>query len=246
MIAATFQRAVMERIREPELMEEPLQARAYAEADFRSSDAAFLARFRQRLQTWGGPAAERRPLRILDLGCGPGNLSFPIAEALPAATLLALDGAAPMLRLARDRQALEPRRWPALRFELACLPLVPGALGTLPQAFQPPYQVLVSNSVLHHLHEPGVFWTAIRGFAAPGALLVLRDLRRPLNPTALRALVRRHAARAPAVLRRDFAHSLRAAFRPEEVVRQLRAAGLPQLQVAAEGDRYLDVWGSLP
>jgi hypothetical protein len=60
------------------------------------------------------------------------------------------------------------------------------------------------------------------------------------------ALVQRHAADAPPVLQRDYRASLHAAFTPEEVRGQLRAAGLAgSLQVAPTDDRYLEVWGRL-
>jgi hypothetical protein len=55
-----------------------------------------------------------------------------------------------------------------------------------------------------------------------------------------------HAADAPPVLRRDYRHSLHAAFRVEEVEAQVAEAGLSSLRVAAVADRYLEVWGRLP
>jgi hypothetical protein len=85
----------------------------------------------------------------------------------------------------------------------------------------------------------------VRQLAAPGALVVVRDLRRPASPAALDGLVQRHAAGAPALLRRDYALSLRAAFRQEEVSEQLRAAGLDGLTVREQDDRYLEVIGQL-
>jgi 2-polyprenyl-3-methyl-5-hydroxy-6-metoxy-1,4-benzoquinol methylase len=150
-----------------------------------------------------------------------------------------------MLEAARARQALEPRRWPGLRFLQARLPLAPEALAGLSTPFRPPYDLLVSNSLLHHLHDPAVLWGAIQTLAAPGALVVVRDLRRPMTETAVRGLMRRHAASAPAVLRRDFSHSLRAAFRPREVADQLTAAGLSHFTVTELGDRHLEVVGRL-
>ncbi|MFM7268056.1 MAG: class I SAM-dependent methyltransferase [Cyanobium sp.] len=234
----------MQRIPEPELMDQPLQARAYAQADFARSEAAFTRRV---LQVWAGRAAASsgRPARVLDLGCGPGNISFRLADALPDAAVVGLDGAAAMLERACWRQSLEPQRWPLLHWHRGLLPLAPDALQALPAAWAPPYDLLVSNSLLHHLHDPAGLWSTVRQLAAPGALVVARDLRRPTEAAALRALVRRHAARAPAVLRRDYAHSLAAAFRPQEVRLQLDAAGLQGLEVAAVDDRYLEVWGRL-
>ena len=249
----------MERIREPELMDDPLQARVYAEADFASSDQAFTNRILALLADPGRApcalAAEPAPplaapplavLRILDLGCGPGNISFRLAEALPRAALLGIDGAAAMLALAERQRLAAPERWPRLRFHQARLPLPEGTLDALGEPFAPPYGLIVSNSLLHHLHDPAVLWRAVGRWAAAGALVVVRDLRRPASLEALQELVERHASAAPPVLRRDYAASLAAAFRPEEVEVQLAAAGLTTLRVEALEDRYLEIRGRLP
>jgi trans-aconitate 2-methyltransferase len=238
----------MERICEPELMDEPLQAQAYAEADFSGSDQAFTERILELLAPHApGTAASGSPA-ILDLGCGPGNISFRLAAALPQAPVVGLDGAKAMLAWAQRQQQQEPGRWPHLHFQWARLPLSSEdllAFDALPAPFAPPYAVIVSNSLLHHLHDPAVLWQAVRQLAAPGALVVLRDLRRPPNPQALQEQVERHASSAPTVLRRDFANSLAAAFLPQEVEAQLEAAGLPHFQVASVDDRYLEVSGQL-
>jgi trans-aconitate methyltransferase len=230
----------MQRIPEPELMDEAAQALAYAEADFSLSDQALVERILQCLAASG-----LAPQRMVDLGCGPGNISFRLAEALPAVPLLAIDGAAAMLEPALRLQQASSERWPLLRFLQACFPLDEGVLTALPGLFQPPFQLLVSNSLLHHLHQPEVLWRALRQLGAPGSLVVLRDLRRPDSPAALDALVERHASKAPPVLRRDYRASLHAAFRPEEVEVQLRRAGLGCLRVESVEDRYLDVSGQL-
>jgi len=238
----------MERICEPELMDEPLQARAYAEADFSGSDQAFTARILELMACVPG-ANPSDALRILDLGCGPGNISFRLAAALPQARLLGLDGAKAMLALAEQNRQREIEQWPHLHFQLARLPLPPhdlAALEALPAGFRPPYAVIISNSLLHHLHDPAVLWQTVHQLAAPAALVVVRDLRRPPHPQALQELVERHASAAPAVLRRDFANSLAAAFSPQEVEAQLVAAGLSGFRVESVDDRYLEVSGQRP
>jgi len=234
---------VLERILEPELMDEPVQARAYAEADFARTDQAFIDHVVALLSAAPATAA---PPRTLDLGCGPGNISFGLAEALPQAPLLAIDGAAAMLALAEERQREAPQRWPRLRFHLARLPLPAAAITALPEPFAPPYDLIVSNSVLHHLHDPAVFWQTVRQWAAPGALVVVRDLLRPASVEALQAKVLSFAADAPPVLRLDYANSLAAAFTPQEVAAQLVAAGLDCLRVEVLDNNVLDICGQLP
>jgi 2-polyprenyl-3-methyl-5-hydroxy-6-metoxy-1,4-benzoquinol methylase len=248
----------MERIVEPELMDDPLQARAYAEADFDHSDQAFTERF---LALLGQPFPLARPrppapalvsapgAGIVDLGCGPGNISFRLAAALPRARVLGLDGAASMLALAAEHQQRHPGAWPLLRFEQLKLPLAdPAALGG-------PFAAVVSNSLLHHLHDPQVLWQAVGQLAAPGATIYIKDLRRPASAAAADALTERHAAGAAAVLRRDFRASLAAAFTAAEVEAQLAraaqlwgAAGIhgttwPAFTVAEVEDRYLEIHG---
>ena len=270
----------MQRVCEPELMDDASQARAYAEADFSVSDAAFTNRIlellseRQRGEAAAhgrradavGPAAgsvagsgagsltsngdaavitsqEATPLtlRILDLGCGPGNISFRLARACPHATVLGLDGSEPMLAIAMERLRAEPALEGRLSFRSGRLPLAPAELEALGGGFD----LLVSNSLLHHLADPQALWGALAGLAAPGAWLVLRDLRRPDSPAAVAELVERHAASASPQLQHDFEASLRAAFRLEEVGEQLRVGGLSALRLAERDDRYLDVWGAL-
>ncbi len=223
----------MQRIPEPELMTGLEQARAYAEADFTVSDLAFLARVRQLFPEGLGE-------RLVDLGCGPGNISFRLAFNYPAATVFALDGSAPMLALAHEQlqQQLqqEPQLAERLRFVQAVLPdpALPGGASAV-----------LSNSLLHHLHDPGVLWRSLRQLAAPGAAVYVKDLRRPACLADAEALRARHLADAPPVLQHDYLASLQAAFTPEEVAAQLSAAGLGCLQLAALEDRYLEVWGRL-
>jgi SAM-dependent methyltransferase len=159
--------------------------------------------------------------------------------------VLGLDGAGAMLAIARQRQAADPGRWGRLAFRLAILPLPDGPPTGWEQPFAPPFSAVISNSLLHHLHDPGALWRSLRQLAAPGAAVMVRDLRRPASAGELEALVALHAATAPAVLRRDYTLSLRAAFRADEVRTQLQTAGLSELTVRDVGDRYLEVVGRL-
>jgi hypothetical protein len=58
-----------------------------------------------------------------------------------------------------------------------------------------------------------------------------------------RQMVESYAHGEPDVLRRDFYHSLCAAFEPREVEAQLEAAGLSELAVSVISDRHLVVHG---
>ena len=214
------------------------QVEAYASADFEASDRALVDRL-----AW---LCDDRPGdRLADLGCGPGNISFRLARRWPAASVLGLDGAAPMLAVAGRRLAAEPQLAGRLHFQHAQLPLPqpPSLAGGFSTGC---FTAVVSNSLLHHLHDPSVLWQAVVQFGAPGAFVHVQDLRRPPSAAAVEALVVASMASAPAVLRRDYRASLHAAFTPEEVAAQLHRAGLSGLRVAERGDSHLEVWGRLP
>jgi trans-aconitate 2-methyltransferase len=232
----------MRRSVEPELMDDPLQVLAYAQADFRATDQALVDRL---VEVFGESLGDGPGPRLVDLGCGPGNISFRLAERFPQASVLGLDGAAAMLELAEQELAQRALGCPGLadRMGFAQVHLGP---ESLPYAG---FTAVVSNSLLHHLHDPQSLWRHLRPLAAPGAAIYIKDLRRPATPEGALALQQMHLAAAPPVLQRDYLASLHAAFEPAEVEAQLRSAGLPVgeggLQVSALGDRYLEVWGRL-
>jgi SAM-dependent methyltransferase len=221
----------MERILEPELMDDAAQARAYAEADFEAPNAAFVALYQEFVGRLPAGAA------VLDLGCGPGDIALRIAAWDPVIEVDALDGSAAMLAFGEAALAAEPMRGGRVRFIRG---LVPDA--ALPRAA---YDAVVSNSLLHHLHDPDGLWRMISDRAAPGAAVLVMDLMRPASAPAAAALVETYAAGEPEVLRRDFYNSLLAAFEPGEVRAQLDAAGLAHFSVSEASDRHLVVRGRL-
>jgi SAM-dependent methyltransferase len=141
--------------------------------------------------------------------------------------------------LAHARAALDALPGVAARCRLLC--------DTLPSALLPRahYDLVLSNSLLHHLHDPQVLWRTVRETAKPGAMVLVMDLMRPASAGWAEALVSTYAADAPEVLRRDFRRSLFAAFEPAEVADQLAAAGLDGLELGVVSDRHLAVWGRL-
>jgi len=220
----------MERVAEPELMLDVEQACAYASADFAEPHQRYVELLRERLEAL--PSAGH----ALDLGCGPGDVTIRLARALPGWTIDALDGSPAMLDLARHA-AVASGVGSRIRFLEATLPA-----AELPQAG---YELLASNSLLHHLAEPDSLWSTIVRSAVAGAFVFVMDLVRPRSEAEARVLVDRYAANEAEVLRRDFLNSLRAAYRPSEVRSQLAHARLGHLTVEEVSDRHLVVWGRL-
>lgn len=218
----------MDRIPEPELMDDPAQALAYARADFEQPHNQFIEQFRSRFPDWRGTGY------VLDLGCGPGDICRRFARAYPHCRVHGLDGAPSMLAIGRDdihAAGLSDR----IKLFEAYLPA-----ATPPRA---QYEAIICNSLLHHLCDPDVLWHAIQTYAAPGAPVFVMDLRRPATPRQVTELVETYAAGEPTVLRQDFQHSLFAAYRADEVMKQLQRADIDWLHVAELGDRHLIVHG---
>lgn len=212
-------------------MDEAEQAHAYAEADFSEPNELFIKLLRE-LEPGTLSGA-----RALDLGCGPADIVMRFLKAYPQAQCDALDGSAAMLEHARG--ALDGMPGLAKRCRLVH--------DTLPSEQLPKaaYDLLLSNSLLHHLHDPLVLWRTVRETAKPGAVVLVMDLMRPASAMWAESLVATYAADTPEVLRRDFRNSLFAAFEPQEVVRQLVTAGLNELEVGVVSDRHLAVYGRL-
>jgi len=220
----------MQRIPEPDLMDDAEQARAYAEADFEQPHEQFVALFQQQF-----PQSDIRG-GVLDLGCGPCDVSWRFARAYPQCHIDAVDGAATMLTHAQElieRHGLQSR----IGLHLCYLPD-----DVLPQTA---YGTIISNSLLHHLADAQVLWQCISRVASPGAAVFIMDLMRPDNPDQARMLVDEYACDEAEILRHDFYHSLLAAYTVAEVRAQLLFAGLEGLQVQAVSDRHLTVSGTL-
>ncbi|KRT53956.1 class I SAM-dependent methyltransferase [endosymbiont of Ridgeia piscesae] len=222
----------MKRIPEPvELMDEKAQAKVYAEADFREPNQLFLNRL---LALMG----DRAPNHALDLGCGPADITLHVARHWHDCRVDGLDGAEAML--AHGRRLLQRHPATEARVNLIC--------DTLPSALLPQraYDLIFSNSLLHHLHNPDILWQTIQSTAIPGAAIFIMDLRRPNSPQTVESLVQRYAANEPQILQRDFRASLCAAFTPDEVQQQLNERGLTTLSVHNLSDRHLSISGFLP
>lgn len=212
-------------------MDEEEQAQAYAAADFSEPNQLFVDTFRRCFPSFGAG-------RVLDLGCGPADVPVRFARAYPDCDIVAVDGAEAMLRLARlavRRERLQAR-----------IELVLWRLGQQsPKAELRGADVILSNSLLHHLADPIVLWQTILDCAAPGACVLVMDLFRPPSAAAARQLVSESSRREPDVLQQDFFNSLLASYRVDEVQGQLEQVGMSHMETEVISDRHFVVFGCL-
>lgn len=212
-------------------MDEVEQARAYALADFDEPNRRFIESFE-------ATYPDLRTGAVLDLGCGPGDIVLRLATRHPGLVVHGLDGSAAMLHFACERLHEAPALGGRVQF----------VEGVLPGAALPlvAYDAVISNSLLHHLHEPRHFWRAVREAGRPGAAVLVMDLFRPETEQAAWGIVEQYSGNEPELLKRDFFASLCAAFTPGEICAQLDECGLAGFDVRTVSDRHVLVTGRLP
>lgn len=217
---------MMDRVLEPELMDDPSQADAYARADFSEENQGFVERFKEYFPEFSQGM-------VLDLGCGPADIPIRFAKLYPACQIIGVDASGPMIKL--GEQAVKQADL-SDRITLRCerYEVVAGA-RIADAAF--------SNSLLHHLPNPLQFWQKLRQLVKPGAPVLVMDLLRPESPDAAQAIVDQYAANEPDILRRDFYNSLLAAFTEDEIGSQLARMNLTRLLIDIPDDRHWVVGG---
>ncbi|MGI9263695.1 MAG: class I SAM-dependent methyltransferase, partial [Gammaproteobacteria bacterium] len=173
----------VQRIPEPELMDDVEQATAYAEADFDESNTLFLDLFDRHHPGWDARGT------ILDLGCGPGDIAIRLARVFPSCEIHGLDGSQAMLDLAEAAKQSAADVGNRVQFLNGPIPSV-----ELPKTS---YEAVVSNSLLHHLHDPSLMWTTLKKYAAPGAPVLIMDLVRSASPEQAQQLVEAYASDDP-------------------------------------------------
>ncbi len=219
----------MDRILEPEVMDDVAQAKAYAQADFAEENQGFVDRFREYFPDWSEG-------HVVDLGCGPADIPLRFLRAYPKARITGIDASRPMLDLAEQAIAAAGAG---------------GSITLLCERFQHAdlagsADALLSNSLLHHVPNPLQFWYRLKQFAKPGACILVMDLLRPESLEAAHALVERYAADEDPILKRDFYNSLLAAFTEDEVAAQLAQMNLSRLLIDVPDDRHWVVGGVIP
>ena len=161
---------------------------------------------------------------------------------MPTSQIIGIDGSQAMLALARQRRNEKILQGSEIRINYCCCEVTSLSTGLLMLEMQA--DLIVSNSLLHHLHDPSYFWKALQHFTAQGTVYLHRDLRRPSSMDDAIALQKTYLPDAPQILIHDYLASLHAAFTVAEVKAQLKNEGLAQLTVYEVEDRYLEIIGT--
>ena len=203
-------------------MEQKEQAYAYANADFSNSNELFL----EKLFEFCSITDETK---ILDVGCGDGEIPIEIYKKTKS-KITVLDGSSAMIdELSKKMSAnnIDDIKIIQRRYEDAHLA-------------EKSFDILISNSVLHHVKSPKQFWEKSFNLVRQQGHILLMDLFRPSNEHELLTILDKYGGNNP-VLLNDFENSLRAAYTPYEVEGQLSSFPGISSSVKAISDRHFFV-----
>jgi ubiquinone/menaquinone biosynthesis C-methylase UbiE len=211
---------MLERVLEPEVMDTWEESVAYDAMDFIEVNTAFA----EEAVTLGSPSAW-----VLDAGTGPARIPVLMSQRRPRWQIIGIDLSANMLKLG-DRHIREAGLADRIQLQLVDAKRMP-----FEDNF---FDLVVSNSIVHHLRDPLPFFQEIKRVLKPNGGLFLRDLMRPPNLETVDRLVASIGEEYDAHQTQLFRDSLIAAFTVEEVREMFEAAGLEGVDIARSSDRH--------
>ena len=218
----------LQRVLEPEVMDSHQDAVDYDAMDHSEVNRAFVADL---LAT--GDIGEK----ILDLGTGTAQIPVLLCQQLDNCRLMAVDLAVEMLDLAV--------------YNVEAAGLIEQIQLAHVDAKQLPFEddlfdAIISNSIIHHIPDPGEVLSESMRVARPGGRLFFRDLLRPESDAQVTELVETYAGTENEHQQKMFDDSLRAALSLEEIRELVRQRGFNPSQVTATSDRHWTWSSSLP
>jgi len=169
---------------------------------------------------------------VLDIGTGPGIIPMLLVERLSEVTVIGIDLSSHMLRHAESRRASSPHA-SRVEFRLADAKNLPFPSES--------FDVVASNTILHHMADPRRFISEAWRVLKPGGTFLIRDLFRPPTPERADELVRTHAGSGNHAQQELLLASLHAALEPEELRALAREAGLIDVRLTIDSDRHMSL-----
>ncbi len=217
----------MERIPEPELMEKKEQVISYDEADFLEGEVNLIHQINYYLLRKKISLNEKD--LIVDLGCGPGNISEKLAIKWPNTEVVGIDGSKEMI-LRKN-----------LRY--ICSDIKDIKLTNF--LIKKEISLLVSNSFIHHITYLEDFFNSIRSLSSKMTVNFHKDLKRPLDEKSALDLKEQCSTKYNEILTNDYYSSLRASYTFKELKKFILDNDLSSLEVFEDGDNYLIVYGNV-
>ncbi len=231
----------MERVPEPELMEEKDQVISYDEADFSEGEFNLINQISHYLLRKKFSLGEKD--LIVDLGCGPGNISEKLAIKWPNTEVVGIDGSKEMILRAEYNRENSTNRKKLKNLRYICSDIKDIKSNNL--FLKKRISLLVSNSLIHHISNLEVFFNTIRGLSNNITVNFHKDLKRPLDEKSALELKEQCSTKYNEILTNDYYASLRASYSFKELKDFILENDLSSLDVFEDGDKYLIVYGNV-
>jgi ubiquinone/menaquinone biosynthesis C-methylase UbiE len=216
---------MLERVLEPEVMNDLQEAIEYHDMDFTEVNRAFV----QDLLAFAAQEDRSLGRDILDLGTGTARIPVELCLQAPSLRVMAADASSEMLELARYHIEINHMLDRIQLHRTDAKKLVFG-----PNFFD----AVISNSLVHHLPQSEAFFAEALRVLRPGGLLFVRDLFRPASQEQVESLVAQHAGNESPRSQQLFRQSLQAALTTEELAKILAALDVDASCIQMTSDRH--------
>tara|TARA_B100000963_G_C22384709_1_gene561716 strand:- start:37 stop:732 length:696 start_codon:yes stop_codon:yes gene_type:complete len=229
----------MKRIPEPELMESRKQVLSYTQGDFSIGENKFIDLIDNYLNS-NEIRLSNNDL-IVDLGCGPGNITEKISLRWPFVTVVGIDGSNEMIAEAQSRKILSKNKHLFRNINYVCADIKSIELKDI--SSKSSVALLLSNSLIHHITNIDDFFECICNLSTKETINFHKDLIRPKDEKTALKLKEKCSEIYNETLTNDYYASLKAAYRKDEIINFISERMLYSLDVIEDDDKYLILYG---
>jgi len=168
---------------------------------------------------------------VLDVGTGPGQIPIKMARLNSGMEIIGIDLSEAMLAKA-EQDAKREGLYPRVSFRRGDGKVIPFDRNT--------FDLVISNSALHHIHEPIQFFNELERVTRKDGAILIRDLRRP-SKLAYRIHVSFFGRHYSGLMRSLYEDSVRAAYTYDELKDLIEKSNLSHVRVGRVGCSHLIV-----
>ncbi len=217
----TPSRQLLARTLEKESMDVQEEAEQYEEMDHIAVNRVFVDDLLA-----GGDVGQH----VIDMGCGPAAIPIELCQRDDEVLVIAIDSSIAMLEIAKvqiDFAGMLDRIF-----------LEQGDVKDIEEFQESSADTVISNSLMHHLPEPGLAIKAALYLCRDGGRVFIRDLARPETELEVERLVEKHASDETDFAQQQLRQSLHAALTLAETQEIIQAFGISPEHVQMTSDRH--------